>query len=78
LWRSIGNGRHKGKVLWFNNDRGFGFIVHDGPDVFVESTAIQSEGDKTLREGDDVEFDIVKGPKGTRAANVVKLLVQRS
>ena len=63
-----------GKVKWFNPDKGFGFIARpDGDDVFVHFSAIQSEGFKTLDEGQNVEFDIVEGPRGPQAANVVKL-----
>ena len=65
--------RIKGKVKWFNNAKGFGFIGReDGPDVFVHYSAIQSEGYKSLQEGDDVEFEIVQGQKGPQAANVNK------
>lgn len=64
----------RGKVKWFNNKKGFGFIGRDdGPDVFVHYSGIVGEKYKTLKEGDDVEFDIVQGPKGDHAANVVKL-----
>jgi len=60
-----------GKVKWFNESKGFGFIEQEnGPDVFVHYTAIQSEGFKTLHEDQEVEFDIVEGPKGPQAANV--------
>lgn len=63
-----------GKVKWFNAEKGFGFIERqDGDDVFVHFTAIQGEGFKTLDEGQNVEFDIVEGPRGPQAANVVKL-----
>ena len=63
-----------GIVKWFDNARGYGFIGRDdGPDVFVHYTAIVSEGFKTLNEGDKVEFEIVPGPKGPQASNVVKL-----
>lgn len=61
----------KGKVKWFNTEKGYGFIQReDGKDVFVHYSAIQSEGFKNLTEGQDVEFDIVEGEKGPQAANV--------
>ncbi|MBB6454095.1 CspA family cold shock protein [Salirhabdus euzebyi] len=63
-----------GKVKWFNAEKGFGFIEREGgDDVFVHFSAIQSEGFKTLEEGQDVEFEIVEGDRGPQAANVVKL-----
>ncbi|HHT63450.1 MAG: cold shock domain-containing protein [Bacillota bacterium] len=63
-----------GKVKWFNAEKGFGFIEREGgSDVFVHFSAIQSEGFKTLDEGQSVEFEIVEGPRGPQAANVVKL-----
>ena len=63
-----------GKVKWFNNEKGFGFIeVEGGDDVFVHFTAIQGEGFKSLEEGQEVSFEIVEGNRGPRAANVVKL-----
>ena len=63
-----------GKVKWFNNQKGFGFITPDGGsgDIFVHYSAIQGDGYKSLNEGDPVTFDIVKGPKGEQAANVHK------
>jgi len=62
-----------GKVKWFNNAKGYGFIGRDGgADVFVHYTAIVAEGYKTLQEGDSVEFEIVQGQKGPQAANVTK------
>jgi len=63
----------KGKVKWFNNQKGYGFITpEDGPDVFVHHTAISGDGFKSLDEGQDVEFEVQDGPKGKQAVNVVK------
>ncbi|MCK6256646.1 cold-shock protein CspD [Fictibacillus sp. WQ 8-8] len=62
-----------GKVKWFNAEKGFGFIeVEGGDDVFVHFSAIQSDGFKSLDEGQEVEFEIVDGARGPQAANVVK------
>jgi cold shock protein len=64
----------KGTVKWFNNAKGYGFITpENGNDVFVHHSAIKGEGYKSLDEGQQVEFDIEKGPKGEQATNVVKL-----
>lgn len=64
----------QGKVKWFNSEKGYGFIEsNDGGDVFVHYSAIQSEGFKTLEEGQEVEFDVVEGNRGPQAANVVRL-----
>jgi len=66
--------RIKGKVKWFNNAKGYGFIGHDGGnDVFVHFSSILSEGYKSLQEGDDVEFEITQGQKGPQADKVTKL-----
>ena len=63
----------KGTVKWFNDAKGFGFIAQDGgKDVFVHHTAIVADGFRSLAEGDQVEFEIVEGPKGLQAANVRK------
>ena len=66
--------RETGKVKWFNDSKGFGFISREnGPDVFVHHTAIQGEGFRTLAEDQEVEFEVVQGQKGLQAQNVVKL-----
>jgi len=65
----------RGRVKWFNEAKGYGFIEQEegGPDVFVHYTDIKAKGYRTLHKGDRVEFEIVKEPKGPRATNVVKL-----
>jgi CspA family cold shock protein len=64
----------QGKVKWFNDAKGFGFIQQEnGPDVFVHHTAILSEGFRSLAEGERVEFDVKQGPKGLQASNVRKV-----
>jgi len=67
----------RGKVKWFSNQKGYGFITpENGSDVFVHHSAIQGEGYKgykSLQEGQEVEFEIEKGPKGEQAVNVIKL-----
>lgn len=63
-----------GVVKWFNDSKGYGFIEQeDGSDVFVHFSAIQDEGFKSLAEGQAVSLDVVEGPKGLQAANVIKL-----
>jgi cold shock protein len=63
-----------GRVKWFNNSKGYGFIVQDGgPELFVHYSAIQGDGYKTLVEGQTVQFDITQSEKGPQAANVTKV-----
>ena len=63
-----------GKVKWFNDQKGYGFITHEsGNDVFVHHSVIQGDGYKSLSEGQAVQFDVQQGPKGEQAVNVVKL-----
>jgi CspA family cold shock protein len=69
--------RLTGKVKWFNDAKGYGFIERpDGDDVFVHYSAIQGTGFRSLSEGQEVEFEVVDGPKGKQAANVTKVAVQ--
>ena len=64
----------QGTVKWFNDAKGYGFIVRErGADVFVHHASIIAEGFKTLAEGDRVSFDVIEGPKGLQAKNVVKI-----
>ena len=66
----------KGTVKWFNDSKGFGFISpEEGEDVFVHHTSIQAEGFKSLSEGDQVEFEVEQGEKGSKASNVVKIWI---
>ena len=65
---------NKGTVKWFNNQKGFGFISDEqGNDVFVHYSGIQSNGFKSLEEGQEVEFEVIEGQKGPQEVNVVKL-----
>ncbi|MGI8908284.1 MAG: cold-shock protein [Candidatus Sumerlaeaceae bacterium] len=65
-----------GKVKWFNDKKGFGFIEPDGggEDIFVHHTSIMSDGFRTLAEGQGVQFEVVRGPKGMQATNVQKMM----
>ncbi|MEE9276706.1 MAG: cold-shock protein [bacterium] len=64
----------EGTVKWFNDSKGYGFIEQEGADdIFVHFSAIQEEGFKSLKEGERVNFEIVQGPKGLQAANVVRV-----
>ena len=65
---------YQGKVKWFSNEKGYGFIeADDGEDVFVHFTGVVGEGFKTLDEGESVSFEIIEGNRGPQAANVLKL-----
>ena len=65
---------NNGIVKWFNNEKGFGFITtEEGKDLFVHFSAIQTEGFKSLEEGESVQFEIVEGAKGLQAANVTRI-----
>jgi CspA family cold shock protein len=68
-------GMAHGKVKWFNDQKGFGFIesTESGGDVFVHYSGIKAEGYKSLAEGDEVEFELTQGPKGPKAENVTKV-----
>ena len=64
----------KGKVKWFNNQKGYGFVVSDkGNDVFVHYSVIQGDGYKTLKEGEEVEYELIQSEKGEQAKNVMKV-----
>jgi CspA family cold shock protein len=65
--------QYKGTVKWFNNAKGYGFLGReDGPDVFVHYSSIKLDGYKTLKEGDEVEFDVIQGTKGPQADQVIR------
>jgi CspA family cold shock protein len=73
------NGTSQRRGSWFNNQKGFGFLGRDnGPDVFVHFRAIASEGYKSLKDGDQVEFEIVQGQKGPQAANAKVVSLEKS
>jgi len=64
----------QGRIKWFNDQKGYGFIEHEGgEDVFVHFSAIQGDGFRSLNENDNVEFEIVDGPKGKQATNVKRI-----
>ncbi len=66
---------NRGKVKWFNENKGYGFIEQEnGPDVFVHYSAIEGDGFKTLSEGEEVEFEVKEGDKGLQASRVAKLV----
>jgi cold shock protein len=72
-------GRTQGKVKWFNDLKGFGFISgEEGQDIFVHHTAIQADGYRSLKEGELVEFDVEPGPKGLKASNVRRVEVAQA
>jgi CspA family cold shock protein len=63
-----------GRVKWFNNQKGFGFIIHESdPDIFVHHTAIRMDGYRTLKQGEEVQFDLVETDKGLQAVNVTRM-----
>lgn len=66
--------QHTGRVIWFNNAKGYGFVGgHGGPDVFCHFSSIQADGYRSLQGGDQVEFDIIQGDKGPQAEAVRKI-----
>ncbi len=67
-------GQYSGTVKWFNNSKGYGFIGRNGgPDVFCHFSAVQTDGYRTLKEGESVEFDIIQGNKGPQADSVIRV-----
>jgi CspA family cold shock protein len=69
----IAMAQYKGTVKWFNNAKGYGFLGREnGPDVFVHYSSIQLDGYKSLKEGDEVEFDVIQGEKGPQADRVTR------
>ncbi len=72
--RGLPMAHFKGTVKWFNNAKGFGFLGRDsGPDVFVHYSSIQNDGYKTLKEGDEVEYDVIQGTQGPQADKVTRV-----
>ena len=70
---AIAQANLRGRVKWFNDQKGYGFITRDNsPDVFVHHSAIQMEGFRTLREGEEVQFELLESPKGLQAVNVMR------
>lgn len=70
---------YQGAVRWFNNSKGYGFLGRDGaPDVFVHYSAIQTDGYKSLKEGEPVEYDVIQGEKGLQADHVRRLRLDSS
>jgi CspA family cold shock protein len=69
----MATGKNKGKVKWFNDAKGFGFITPDegGDELFAHFSAIMTDGFRTLKEGQDVTFEVIDGPKGKQAQNIV-------
>jgi cold shock protein len=75
---STGNDRIEGRVVWFNNAKGYGFLGYEGgPDVFVHFTSVQGDGYKSLKEGEAVVFSIIDGDKGPQADNVIRVRRQQ-
>ncbi len=69
----VSEGSLRGRVKWFNDQKGYGFITRDdSPDVFVHHSAIQMDGFRTLREGEEVQFELLESPKGLQAVNVMR------
>jgi CspA family cold shock protein len=64
-------GRYEGQVKWFSDPKGYGFILHDGGDIFVHHSAIKMDGYRTLKEGEMVVYDLFESPKGLQAGNVI-------
>ncbi len=75
MTQEFSNGTYQGKVKWFNDQKGYGFIVRESRpdiDVFVHHSAIRMDGFRTLKEGEDVSFDLLESPKGLQAVNVMR------